>query len=720
MGVGGVTVLAPVDLRVLDEPALRGLLVQVDRRRGASRMLVVTAVPEWTGPDVLDSEAGPVRVIAGRSVLGVRAAMAEHPDDFLAVLTHLSLEELGEEVLARAWRQRAYRPSPWDAVKALFKVTQIDPALRDERWMVDLLVQVAPPRGYLQPAGLLLDRATAWRTLLRSGLGLTVDQPRIADLLAWAATPAASSGLARFDEASRARIAEHLARVAGPGAVPVLRLAATGRGVDALAAGLVVDALWPDGDLGARAVLQERWFGQQLLDRAAAEDWASAAVSVVRARHAEGLEDHDLLQRADALLAEVDSRGTADSAVLGRCFPRRLARLGRALTAVLDSGSASGLPVAVTAFDGVKAHLVADQLRGRVASAEAALRLCRRSVTRTSKETLRKSTTLTALAALYIDEGAWVDAARDRIAEGESVPELIEVYDRLLIMLDDERSQRDRAFAAAMAGEAVGPTAGLPSLASSKPLPIEHVLGAVVAPVARAQPVLLLVVDGLSHAAAVPLLADLRRQGWQSQGLGGAVLPPVAAALPTVTVVSRAALLTGRLQAGGQDVEREGFAANPALLDATGGQAPVLFHKSDLKPQGGEVAPTVREAIADPDRRVVGVVVNAVDDHLDKGGQLRLADGLEGIPVLRPLLQAAPRLAAWWSSPATTGTSWGPPSASSPRPAASASGWRAVRRPSTRWRWPARGSCAAITGSSLPQMPRSGTSPWRSTAITAA
>jgi hypothetical protein len=67
----------------------------------------------------------------------------------------------------------------------------------------------------------------------------------------------------------------------------------------------------------------------------------------------------------------------------------------------------------------------------------------------------------------------------------------------------------------------------------------------------------------------------------------------------------------------------------------------LLFHKRDLRTQDGEIAPGPREAIADPANRVVGVVVNAADDHLAKGDQLRLADGLDGIPVLRPLLQEA-------------------------------------------------------------------------------
>jgi hypothetical protein len=354
--------------------------------------------------------------------------------------------------------------------------------------------------------------------------------------------------------------------------------------------------------------------------------------------------DHDdaaaaaaALGRAEELLAEVDRRHTADSDVLGQAFPRRLAALGQALSAAMDGAEMEAAEAALAA---VTAHVRALREPGRVTRAEAALRLCRRFVERAA-ESATPGSGLAVLAARYVEEGGWVDAARHRLAEGESIPELVSVFDRVLAALATERVARDRAFAAALSAEATLPLGVAPDLQTARLLPIEHVLDTVVAPVATRQPVLLLVIDGLSHAAAVPLLADLRREGWQPHGPGGAPLPPVVAALPTVTMVSRTSLLTGRLQRGGQDVERDGFASHPGLLDATGGRAPRLFHKSDLRPADGEIAATVREVVADPQHRVVGVVVNGVDDFLGGGDQLRLADGLEGIPVLAPLLQAA-------------------------------------------------------------------------------
>jgi hypothetical protein len=229
-----------------------------------------------------------------------------------------------------------------------------------------------------------------------------------------------------------------------------------------------------------------------------------------------------------------------------------------------------------------------------------------------------------------------VDAARETLGHGETVDSLAEAYARLIDKVDGDRATRDRAFAKALASwSAVLPTSSAPLL------PIERVLEEVVAEVARRVPTLLLVLDGLSYPESTRLFSDLRRAGWSEQGPEGRELPHVVAALPTVTVVSRASLLTGTLTEGGQDVERAGFENHAALRGASCGTKPRLFHKRDLKIEQGHIAPEVRDTILDPDARIVGVVVNAVDDHLDKGSQLRLAEGLRALRPLRPLLDVA-------------------------------------------------------------------------------
>jgi hypothetical protein len=103
-----------------------------------------------------------------------------------------------------------------------------------------------------------------------------------------------------------------------------------------------------------------------------------------------------------------------------------------------------------------------------------------------------------------------------------------------------------------------------------------------------------------------------------------------------MTGFSRASLLCGKLASGGQEVERRGFAENPALVGASrSGYPPVLFHKDEL---AGEIT---RKEIRNPQRRVVGVVINVVDDSLGGPDQRAFRWSLSQVPVLRALLAEA-------------------------------------------------------------------------------
>jgi hypothetical protein len=106
----------------------------------------------------------------------------------------------------------------------------------------------------------------------------------------------------------------------------------------------------------------------------------------------------------------------------------------------------------------------------------------------------------------------------------------------------------------------------------------------------------------------------------------------VIAALPTLTRYSRTALFTGSLRDGGQTDEKSGFARR---LDGAS-----LFHKDALRSPAGEELPgAVRNAISStaPADRVVGVVLNTVDDALakaDPGGTNWRVEEIQHLPAL--------------------------------------------------------------------------------------
>ena len=167
----------------------------------------------------------------------------------------------------------------------------------------------------------------------------------------------------------------------------------------------------------------------------------------------------------------------------------------------------------------------------------------------------------------------------------------------------------------------------------------------VVAPLAAHSPVLLIVLDGMSVAVCRELLPDLLGQDWIPLNREGkeSLLSAGLATIPSVTEVSRTSLLCGQLRQGASADEQAGFEAHPGLrARCKSGFPPIVFHKSALRGEGDAVlAGEVREEIASPDRRIVGVVINAIDDQLLKGEQLDTRWSRDTIPVLPALLHEA-------------------------------------------------------------------------------
>lgn len=633
--------------RAVTESALRAIAARALADHDRAGVIAVAAPPHWDGPEEVETDEGSVEVRPCVSVLALRellAGLEPNGERRVLVLTSLPEKELGEEVLARLWRHRIHQPSGWEAAMDLFRVDRMDPALGDHRWLVDLLVEVAPVRGYPPPKGAFLDLDTAWRSLFHFGLRLETDQPSSEELLRWGESDTARSVLrGRLGESAEA-VASRLARTAGPVAHHVVRLARAGRGEDLVPLGLLCDALWDDrleedARVTTARVRLEGPVGDRGLTGSVARAWGEAAVDLVQRAHA--VSDDSALQRwvarAEAILVgELDAAELAfASDVLPTSFQQRMERAGRVLRAALDEDDGDRVGEVRKAVEEVRAHLRAHD--GEDADRSARLQMAERLVRwLDAGDSDQEVGDLADAARRFVREGAWVDRAREAVGQGETITALAEAYDEILRRVDALRGERDRAFAGELARwSAVEPSKRAPLL------PIERVLDEVVVPLARDQPALLLVLDGWSHPEASRLAEDLRKIGWVRRGPEEGEHPIVVAALPSVTSVSRASLLSGRLAHGSQADERRHWSEHEGLIGVSKGKPPRLFHRRHLGTSEGHIALEVRDAIHDPDVRVVGAVVNALDEHLDKGGQLRLADGLQGIRPLRPLLDAA-------------------------------------------------------------------------------
>jgi hypothetical protein len=238
----------------------------------------------------------------------------------------------------------------------------------------------------------------------------------------------------------------------------------------------------------------------------------------------------------------------------------------------------------------------------------------------------------------YIESGGYLDWARSRIWSGDEHEAVSQVYQQLATKVLKRRERMNQRFShhlpAIARGDKVG--AGI--------LPVERALDELVAPLAKQQPVLLLVLDGMSQAVYRELSDDLLHHNWvELQRVGSKGAGCLLAALPTITRVSRYSLLAGALGEGAGADEKRAFIAHPALKTLASTKfPPLLFHKADLQqPGSGALAGNVREVIAGREHRIVGAVINAVDDQLGSGAQLSVSWSVESVSLLRQLLEAA-------------------------------------------------------------------------------
>jgi hypothetical protein len=241
----------------------------------------------------------------------------------------------------------------------------------------------------------------------------------------------------------------------------------------------------------------------------------------------------------------------------------------------------------------------------------------------------------------YNADLSWADRALEHLeAGGDNEPALAGAYDALGADVRKVRRRMDRAFAERVAQWTTAGTA------PGSMLTVESFLERVAKPVVKSQRrLMLLVVDGMSAALAGQLGEELAANWTEYDPTGEKQTPPtrqaMAAALPTVTAVSRTTLLTGTLQRGDQKTEKREF---PSLRLWSGHKAAV-FHKDDLRPTstGGRFGPDLEAALAD-DVSHLAVVLNAVDDGLQNDERLDEWDWtIDDIDAMTPLLDEARR-----------------------------------------------------------------------------
>ena len=651
---------------------------------GRRRAVLLRCAPQWDGPaEPAWGDGRTARIAVAPSPLAVHELLLDHlgapghqpaasaGPAVLVVLTDREQSELDPAILARAHKKRIDTLDSWDVVCEAFGAKQVDPRLKNANWAAEALLDATPPGGWPPLAGGMLSRRKALSALALRRLRLgrydadsggrpvseaAADTLDTHALLRWSLSPGGPERLLELRGPEREGLREFLGEgdQAGLAGQALLALVAAEHGKEAVAFGLVCAALWlhavPDADVYRARGRAERWFGEQPLPSGeqldalasafgrACEEYAGVLLNAARDRGGESDEAREarrisstVLDRAARLVRQFGAQVAAQaSPLLPAGLEARFNAVGRALSAGLPGPLAE-------AFRHLDGHRGAQdpEARSRIRRARMGWRLTRWlageppvTCDSTGDGTRR-----------HLAETAWVDHALEHIeAGGDPDPVLRSAYDTLGTRVRDRRHEIDRHFARSLA---TWTAAGTPP---GSMLTVESFLDRVVGPVVRGtdgRRVLLLVLDGMSAAIATELGEELRSSWAEFDPVreGEPRRRAMAAALPTLTAVSRTSLFAGRLMKGAQADEKRLFPQHKLW----GGAPAAVFHKEDLRATsaGDTFGPGLSEALADG-RTHVAVVLNAIDDRLAK--EQKLGDGTwraADIPGLVSLLRVA-------------------------------------------------------------------------------
>lgn len=599
---------------------------RVHERAPEARCIAFHYLGRWAGPDHRDS----FQFYHCESGLEVRLALDEPAEAtrVKVILTPLTKEQLGEDVLVRLHKRKLFALKRADLLKDLFSASQIDPRISAEPGLMEALVEYASPSSSNPAFTGSLSLDAAWNFVLAQSIGFQTDSPDLTGFLEWSCNEDNLRRLRSLSEERRELIFAHLGQL-GLGAAELCSILRSG--YDPLAAALVCGVVYCAPAMPAlhkaEGKAEDRFFGKMQPTRDGIRKLAETGESLAGTLAIEGS-----LNAAEELLKQLGAGDFAYlSPVLRSGYEQRLTRLAHEMAASCRKPSGEVHRAMLQARDLVRTHRCASEDFQELNRIEMAIRLLKWNEKQQTTPTAPLKTLVQA-AQEYAHEGSFADWARFSLIPGSRNRELEQAYREICQRVDLQRDRFSQQFARLLAG-----TSGA---GSSEPLiPIEHVMAELVAPIAAQNAVLVVVIDGMSWSVWREISASLS-SNWIRM-MPGKAQPLALAAIPSVTELSRCSLFCGELKVGEAAAEVKGFKAHPALTAAgQHNRPPLLFHKAGLK-SGGEagLAEDVRDAIADRNRQVVGVVINAVDDNLLKGDQLVLDWSVERVHPLAALLE---------------------------------------------------------------------------------
>jgi hypothetical protein len=611
-----------------------------------------------------------MHVLPVRSELELRAHMpALTEQDPRMVFLVPWTEDIPLDLAGRFARDgRVIRIGRESRLKTMFGVGEVDIEVQKSA-LADWILRTSPGQSFTLREGRLTHEAL-WGTWLTRTFGIETEGGLALDaLLAWAATDVRSRAF-REGAGAEAPIREELygvlKRTLGPAGALAWRAWEDGHGRALLEYAVLFETLAESKDSGVRM-----WIKQKLKAELGVHDDGSTGEialalgrSVVAAlRYIERQGDNSdpraasrvIVRAAEARADEVEIRAAlTPSTRLPAAFDARLQALGDALGKAALAATPEHVRTAEERLHAVEGHALASEEEGArsVKRAWMAVRLAAWLAVRPDRAVSTSASPFDAVNSVgqwYAEEGGYVDWAR-RAARGTTSDAFGRGVQAVVHAADAARRELDRTFAN---GLVEWTKVGKPS---THALPIEKALERVAARFLEENDerrLLVLLLDGMAWAQAVELLDSLSRRSWgplnwraRNASSDEGNYPVVLAALPSVTEISRSAFFASKPVAAGRSEDtqkdRERFRENKIMGKFfSGTEVPTLLLRAESHTKGGSASEEALRLVADTERRVVAIVVNAIDDSLKANPAMRHPWGVDEIASLGDLLDKA-------------------------------------------------------------------------------
>jgi PglZ domain len=550
-------------------------------------------------------------------------------------------------------------------LKRLFGVGEVDLDAQKSP-LADWLLRPSSSRRYSVREG-RLTHELLWSSWLHEELGVDTEGGFALDaLLAWAAVDGRSRA---FTEGAgtvpglRDALLHVLERSLGPAGPVAWRAWEQGHGGLLLEYAVLLEALAPSKDPAVRMWVKQRLRAKlgvvdepALVEVPVALGRSAGAALRYLERRTDAAKVRAIVRQAEEHVDDDEIRAALVSSTrLPGALDARLGALGEALGSAAAAPSAENVAHAERLLHAVEGHALAAEGDGarHVERGWMAARLLAWLVARPDARLSPGPTPYDAVETVgqwYADEGGYVDWARrsargsEASAFGRGVQAVVRVADRV-------RQELDRTFARALVAWTA---AGQPA---HQVVPIDRALERVASKFLEERDdhrLLVLLLDGMAWAQAVELLDSLSQQAWgplawhttKKGPIGGGMYPVVLAAVPSVTEISRAAFFASKPVPPGRaedtQKDRERFRENKIMGKFfTGTDEPTLLLRAEGHTKSGAASEEALRLVADPDRRVVALVLNAIDDALKGNPATRHPWGVKNIASLADLLEKA-------------------------------------------------------------------------------